>query len=357
MKKYVLLVTTLCALLSAKSQNLILNSAMNGITNWNNGGCAPEMGPETDYGGPTGANNVTEIDLLTCIQQTVGITPGSTYTINFGATRRTNCDPFTPASPGIKVKVTGVTSGTVYSSVDYHYSNVTWTGFTNQAQVFGILPAATDAQVRIDITSIDNPEGCGIIVDNVTMVFTSALPVSLVSFNAAAKNNAVDLSWVTLNEVNNGYFIVYRSKNGINFDEIGRVNANGFSTGATYTLTDAQPGTGVNYYRLKQVDRSGANKSSGIIKVNLNSKNLDVFVYPTIVTDMLNYVVQNPNAEKLRIAVSDISGKRISNSVVSFTTGTTQKSINVNNLASGIYLLTISDETNTFKKSITFKKN
>lgn len=343
----------LCTFISANSQNLILNSEMNGAGNWNNGGCTPEMGDEASYGGP-GGNNVTEIDFLTCIEQDVTIIAGSVFTINFAAYRRTTCDPFTPNPAQMRVIITGLPSNTVYSNTTYGYTNTTY-AVTNETLVFN--SNVTDGQVRVRVESFNNPEGCGVAVDNFTMIRNGPLPINLVSFNGAAKSGTVDLNWVTNNEVNSGNFIVYRSKNGVAYDEIGKVNATGFAAGSTYTLTDATPGAGANFYRIKLVDKSGSFKYSGVIRINLNAKTLDVAVYPTVVTNVLNYVVENPKAAKLRVMVSDVSGKTIAHSIEMLGVGTTQKSINVNNLASGVYLLTIADENNTFKKSITFKKN
>ena len=357
MKKYLLLFVTFCALATAKSQNLVLNSDMNVGTNWGN--ACPELEvalvDETAYGGTNGANFVAEIDALSCLQQTVpGLTHNTGYMINFQATRRIGC-PETPANPGIKVKVTGVISNTVYSEVDYHYSNVTWTGYTSESQYFVIPNAASDEGVRIDITSIDNIEGCGIIMDNFTMVSFGTLPINLSGFNAAAKGSSIDLSWTTSAEVNSAYFTVLRSKNGVNFEEVGKVNAAGF--GSTYSINDAQPGAGVTFYKLKIVDKNGLYKFSDVVRVNLGIKDLDVRVYPTIVSDVLNYVIENPKATKLSVVVTDLSGKRVNSSVQSFANGTTQKTINVATLASGVYFLTIVDETNGFKKSVLFKKN
>jgi len=373
MKKTFLLFFAFGIFTIVKSQNLLLNSDMSaGSTNWDGGGaCIPEIGGgnvtccfylfEDIYGGPSTTNIVSEVDALSCMQQTVNVNSGSTYTINFDATRRTTCGAGGPGdlglNPGINVKVTGVTSGTVYSTIDYHYTNLTWVGYTAEVQSFSIPAVTTDAQVRIDIIGIDNPEGCGIVMDNVTMVLTSVLSVNLASFNATNKNNTVDLSWVTSNEVNNDYFEVYRSKNGVGFTLIGKVNASGLSSGATYTFNDAQPGSGTTYYRLKMVDKTANSKFSGIVKTNLNAKTLDVAVYPTIVTGVLNYVVESPKAEKLKVLVTDVSGKRLVSRNESFNSGTTQKSINTSTFASGVYLLTIIDENGTFKKTVTFKKD
>ena len=363
-KSFLLLFFILGVLISAQSQNILQNSGFSNPSFWNETPlCDPLLGDpeagftEDNYGGPSGVNQVAEVDIESCLRQTVSVTNGTIYNIQFDATRRTSgtCPELLGTNPGINVKVTGVTSGLVYSTADYHYNNDTWVGYTNQNQTF--LVAGIDVQVKVEITPIDNAFQCGIVLDNVTMTQTGILPVNLVSFNAAAKNNTVDLSWVTANEVNNDYFEVYRSKNGVSFTLIGKVNATGFATGSTYNFNDAQPGGGTTYYRLKVVDKSANFKLSGTVKADLNARSLDVAVYPTIVTSVLNYVIQSPKAEKLRVMVTDISGKRIVSTVESFTSGTTQKSINTSTLSSGVYLLTIIDDSNTFKKTVTFKKN
>lgn len=363
MKKNLFLTAALFAIaFGANSQNIIVGSSMDNAADWANGPCdvtgiSPEIAffDETLYGGVDPANNIAEIDAATCIRQTVAVTAGNIYTINFDATRRIGCTE-TPANPGINVTVTGVPSGTVYSSVDYHYSNVTWTGYTAETQVWSIPGASTDASVRIDVTAIDNIEGCGILLDNFIMQASGVLPVSLASFNGAAKNAGIELNWVAATEINNAYFIVLRSKDGVNFTEIGRVNASGAYSGS-YSFVDAAPVAGYNYYRLKQVDKNGVYKLSGVIKINQNTVDYNAVVYPTIVSSVLNYAVESPKAVKLTVVVSDVTGKMVSSSVQGFGAGTTQKNINVSALASGVYLLTVSDNEGGFKKTIRFSKN
>lgn len=364
MKKNLLVIAILLfAMSSAYSQNLIVGSTMDNAADWSNGGCAAEVAfaPESAYGGPSGTNNIAEVDALSCLQQTVNITPGTIYTIAFQAFRRTTCAPDLGPNPGINVKVTGVTTNTVYSSVDYHYTGNDdppgpWPGYTSETQIYSIPISATDAQVRIDITAIDNIEGCGVIMDDFTMNATGVLPVSLTSFNGVAKNSGVDLSWLTANELNSAYFAILRSSDGKNFTEIGKVNVSGSASGS-YAFTDASPASGYNYYRLKQVDKNGIYKLSGIIKVNLNATDFNATVYPTIVSSVLNYAVESPKAAKLTVVITDVTGKVVSNSVQSFNAGTTQKSIAVSNLASGMYLLVVSDSQGGFKQAIRFSKN
>jgi len=95
------------------------------------------------------------------------------------------------------------------------------------------------------------------------------LPITLVSFDAEQKNTAVELNWVTADEVNNDFFTIERSTDGENFDPIITVDGAGDSqTELSYTALDVAPVEGINYYRLKQTDFSGAFEYSEIERVN-----------------------------------------------------------------------------------------
>jgi len=84
---------------------------------------------------------------------------------------------------------------------------------------------------------------------------STILPVVFQSFTAVARDGQGYLQWQTSLEENSKEFIVERSTDGINYNEIGSVAAAGTShTLRTYSFTDATPATGVNYYRVKEKD-------------------------------------------------------------------------------------------------------
>ena len=85
------------------------------------------------------------------------------------------------------------------------------------------------------------------------------IPVNFIYFNASKYGESASLlSWKTSQEINSAYFDVERSEDAVNFQYIGRVNAAGYSTSPLeYSFTDNNPVNGINYYRLRQVDRDG----------------------------------------------------------------------------------------------------
>ncbi|MDG2450438.1 MAG: LamG domain-containing protein, partial [Saprospiraceae bacterium] len=81
------------------------------------------------------------------------------------------------------------------------------------------------------------------------------LPIDLVSFTANVNDDRVDLKWLTSTEINNDYFTIERSVDGVLWEEIGVVVGAGNSfTPLDYQFTDQFPIEGSSYYRLKQTD-------------------------------------------------------------------------------------------------------
>ena len=92
------------------------------------------------------------------------------------------------------------------------------------------------------------------------------LPVELISFNGRPKIKSIDLQWVTASEINNDYFTVEKSTNGIDFKEMTDINGRGTTTlHSFYNWADESPNDGLNYYRLLQVDFNGDKSYSDII--------------------------------------------------------------------------------------------
>ena len=91
------------------------------------------------------------------------------------------------------------------------------------------------------------------------------LPVELVEFEARVNGSMVDLFWTTASEIDNDHFEVERSADGITFIVIATVAGAGNSQEMLhYAALDPAPLSGVNFYRLKQVDSNNAYTYSDI---------------------------------------------------------------------------------------------
>jgi hypothetical protein len=94
---------------------------------------------------------------------------------------------------------------------------------------------------------------------------TTLLPVELTHFEVSKIEEGMLLEWTTASEIENSHFEVEISYNGTNWSSIGVVQGAGNSMEENnYSFIDNEIGSGVQYYRLKQVDFDGTEYSSNI---------------------------------------------------------------------------------------------
>jgi hypothetical protein len=116
-------------------------------------------------------------------------------------------------------------------------------------------------------------------------IINNPLPVELISFTGEEEEGEVLLKWITATELNNDYFIIEHSLNGLDFVAIGEVAGAGTTTiRQNYSFIHNRPSYLNNYYRLKQVDFDGAYEYSDVILVRINSlsdsDDFDFTMYP-----------------------------------------------------------------------------
>lgn len=105
------------------------------------------------------------------------------------------------------------------------------------------------------------------------------LPIELLSFNAVANSDQVDLLWATASERNNDHFTVERSANAVDFEPVVRVPGAGDSQSLLhYQDVDRAPLPGLSYYRLRQTDRDGTTEVSGMVPVFFHGAKPDMTV-------------------------------------------------------------------------------
>jgi surface protein len=113
------------------------------------------------------------------------------------------------------------------------------------------------------------------------------LPVTLVSFGATKQESSSLLTWSTTEETNSDRFEIQRSRDGKDWPQIGVLASSGESTVLkTYRFQDDVPLGGINYYRLKMVDRDKTFAYSRIQSVDFGSKSM-VSIYPNPASDRL----------------------------------------------------------------------
>ncbi|MEO6868308.1 MAG: choice-of-anchor J domain-containing protein, partial [Ginsengibacter sp.] len=142
------------------------------------------------------------------------------------------------------------------------------------------------------------------------------VPVILVSFNVSKQSTAAVLSWKTSQEVNSKSFEVQRSADSRNWQSIGSVLAKGNNaSGNIYTLTDVHPLTGINYYRLQQIDNDGQVQYSLIRTVQFAPRH-SIVLSPNPARDFVTVSIDNLNGTAT-VDVLDLSGKAVYTTITS----------------------------------------
>lgn len=140
----------------------------------------------------------------------------------------------------------------------------------------------------------------------------SILPVTLESFTAREKENAVQLNWNIASGSDPRLFEVERSIDGQSFSGIGAVPPHN-SAVTVYRFTDPSPFRGIGYYRLKMTDRSGITTYSATVSIRVAAASSNtVSVYPTVVTGNSFFVTSSSNIRNAVITITGLNGKLIS---------------------------------------------
>ncbi|PZR24023.1 MAG: hypothetical protein DI535_22765 [Citrobacter freundii] len=187
-----------------------------------------------------------------------------------------------------------------------------------------------------------------VVNDGTVGVKTSAnivLPLKLGNFEAAQNGTSVKLEWNTLYEENISAFVVERSSDGTsNFVQIATVAATGSAIGSSYSAEDRNPVKGVNYYRLKMVDRDGRVSYSQMRVVRFEvEQDGNVHAFPTINTTGTLYVELPRGWERAGIFVLNASGQRMDGARVS-NTSSLSRNVSLKGLTSGLYLVSVINE-------------
>jgi hypothetical protein len=183
-------------------------------------------------------------------------------------------------------------------------------------------------------------------VDHVTVTIDYSIPtpVELISFDGEIIDEVIELKWRTTWEVNNDFFTIEKSSNGLNYLKLATINGNGSTELISeYACTDPLPYEGNNYYRLSQTDFDGTTEVFKPIMVRFDGESPDMKIYPNPVQD--DYVNLTVNQDLLKgennnsyILVRNITGELVYQQSIS--THTSGEKISLNKrFESGVYIL------------------
>ncbi|MEP7164571.1 MAG: Ig-like domain-containing protein [Ferruginibacter sp.] len=255
---------------------------------------------------------------------------------------------------GRAYKITSLpTNATLYYSGAVVTLNQVITSFNSA--LFKIDPndfvlSSTFTYASRDAAQLFDPTPATVQVNWVTL-----LPITLLDFNGKLNGTKVDLFWQTSSETNSDHFDVERSTDGQDFKAFTLVKAKGnTSTETSYAAVDPLPVKGLNYYRLKMIDKDAAFVYSKIVIIKVNSEaSLTTRVMPNPFTGKLDIYLTLTHSCMVAFNFVDINGKIVYSKKVKGLKGFNWFTVNdLEKLPSAPYILNLVTDENTFTEKL-----
>lgn len=196
--------------------------------------------------------------------------------------------------------------------------------------------------------------GCTASVEQTDAVDCKVLPISLLNFSGEVLPTANLLKWTTANELNNNYFTLLRSTDGVNFTPIATVDGAGNSNfERNYSYEDKSAPAGVAYYRLDQTDFDGTTTTPAeLISLTRGEVKFGVTqLVPVPAHTTVAVSFSNNTKSSVQLTVHNIEGKVVSTQIVEAIAGLNNVVLDVTNYVAGTYFLTLNNglEVQTIK--------
>ena len=175
---------------------------------------------------------------------------------------------------------------------------------------------------------------------NLWKITIPVLRTELFTFAAKPANNKVQLDWKTAAELNTLGYDIERSTDGQTWSKLGFVGAKNLPS--EYQYFDQTPNLNqVNYYRLCTVDIDGKKEFSKIESVKFNEIHSPIKIYPSVTEGVIN-IETALNIQQ--VWVSNASGQIVLTS--------TQSSLNLDSLPTGVYVVTVKGGDSIFSETV-----
>ena len=204
-----------------------------------------------------------------------------------------------------------------------------------------VAPSATNSIDKTVTFTVDFTDGQYFTLGSQEV---AALPITLLSFEAAPYGDRrVRLQWTTVEEINNAFFTVERSADGINYEALAQLDGAGTSTEIrAYQYIDQEPVNGNSFYRLKQTDFNGEFEYSWVARVYMEpNQALTLRFYPNPVYGGEDLHVEIIGMGQGTVGLYDMQGKRMTEITAS---GNTTLVFKTGGMPAGLYLLKLYDQ-------------
>lgn len=198
--------------------------------------------------------------------------------------------------------------------------------------------------------------------EQISLLFDDLLPVELVTFEATADGDDIELRWETASELNNaGFFVELTPRDNLTFEQLGFVEGHGTTEVPqhyTYRIEGLPPGDYI--FRLKQVDFDGTFEYSPDIEVLMGMQASHVVegVFPNPFNPEAQFRFAINREQHVEVALYDMLGRQVLMLYTGRpTTGQMQVvHIDGHDLPSGLYLVRVVGETFAETQKVTLVK-
>ena len=164
------------------------------------------------------------------------------------------------------------------------------------------------------------------------------------NFNVEKEGRNVTLNWVTNTEIENDFFIIEKSNDGISFEPFLEINSKSDEVGASfYDEIDDRPSFGKNYYRLQQFAKNGSSIYSPVRSVDFDLDLNELKIYPNPAQDLIHINLASFIGEDVSIQILDARGVlMMEKDLMQLNEGV--QTFELDEYLSGLYLMTINVE-------------
>lgn len=176
----------------------------------------------------------------------------------------------------------------------------------------------------------------------------SVLPVELLSFTGISSGNFKRFEWSTASEINNDFFTLEKSKDGVEFTELGRMEGAGNSSGVLhYSAEFSEVDQEYVYYRLKQTDYNGQFEYFAPIAVHFLPSDGWSLIFANPAGRELKGTLITTEASDVVLEISDALGRMVQKERVSAQQGSNSFTVNIDPLDKGVYFIKVAGGDNS----------
>ncbi len=239
----------------------------------------------------------------------------------------------------------------VQSASQFEISGDIYNGNAGNDELISITDLPDDTDYNIVAT---DPFGCTTSVSG-NIICEKKLPVELITFTGKATENGNLLKWSTASEIQNDFFTIDHSSDGVNYTPLKVIDGSGTSNEAkSYEFLDRNAANGTTYYRLSQTDYDGSTTIEGVVFVT-RGESIGVNIAginPVPFIDELNVQLSSIENIFVRFSLTDLSGRLVLRNEYNLISGLTVVALDTEQFTPGLYLLRIETNTGSIVKKV-----